>query len=69
MLLPEKWNKHVQYAWRFDPCELAASAATATGARPAPRRPHFETSEAEEEFLDWPTELPACGDDCMDEGE
>ena len=69
VLLPEKWNKHVQYAWRFDPCELAASAATATGARPAPRRPHFETSEAEEEFLDWPTELPACGDDCMDEGE
>ena len=50
VLLPEKWNKHVQYAWRFDPCELAASAATATGARPAPRRPHFETSEAEEEF-------------------
>ena len=22
VLLPEKWNKHVQYAWRFDPCEL-----------------------------------------------
>ena len=21
-LLPKRWNKHVQYAWRFDPCEL-----------------------------------------------
>ena len=23
VLLPDKWNRHVQYAWRYDPCELA----------------------------------------------
>ena len=22
ILLPEKWNKQLQYSWRFDPCEL-----------------------------------------------
>ena len=24
VLHPDKYNKHVQYAWRFDPCELVA---------------------------------------------
>ena len=33
-LKPEKWNKHVQYAWRYDPSELASQSA----ARPATAR-------------------------------
>ena len=27
VLLPKNWNRHVQYAWRFDPCELAPQQA------------------------------------------
>ena len=38
ILLPEKWNKQVQYAWRFDPCELVPRGAP----RPPPRRPQVE---------------------------
>ena len=37
-LQPEKWNKHVQYAWRFDPCELVRQGA----ARPPPREPRVD---------------------------
>ena len=33
-----KWNKHVQYGWRFDPCELAARGI----ARPPPRAPRLD---------------------------
>ena len=41
ILLPEKWNKQVQYAWRYDPCELA------TGRRkPKPQGPRIEPSDA-----------------------
>ena len=36
ILLPQKWNKHVQYAWCFDPCELAPEGQPKT--KPAPRR-------------------------------
>ena len=32
VLLPEKWNRHVQYSWRFDPCELAPQG-TSTAVR------------------------------------
>ena len=49
VLLPEKWNRQVQYAWRFDPCELAPAGTR----KPAPRRPRVEQSEEEDEFLDW----------------
>ena len=38
ILLPEKWNRQVQYAWRFDPCELAPRGVP----RPPPRRPQVE---------------------------
>ena len=38
ILQPEKWNKQVQYAWRFDPCELVPRGAP----RPPPRRPQVE---------------------------
>ena len=35
ILAPGKWNRHVQYAWRYDPCKFASPAA----ARPPPRAP------------------------------
>ena len=38
-LKPEKWNAHVQYAWRYDPCELAPPRRAA---RPSPRAPHLD---------------------------
>jgi hypothetical protein len=39
VLLPKKWNKHVQYAWRFDLRELRTQGAQggAEGVRRAPR--------------------------------
>ena len=40
-LLPKRWNKHVQYAWRYDPCELAPQGA----ARPPPRAPRMDAEE------------------------
>ena len=49
VLLPDKWNKQVQYAWRFDPCELVPAGAR----KPAPRRPRVERSGDEEDVLDW----------------
>eukprot|EP00966_Prymnesium_polylepis_P330702 7386322-Prymnesium_polylepis.1 len=48
MLLPKKWNKQLQYAWRFDPCELAPPGTT----RPPPRAPRFEPGTPDDEFLD-----------------
>ena len=39
ILLPQNWNKHVQYAWRFDPCELAPQGA----AKPPPQAPRVDT--------------------------
>ena len=38
VLHPAKFNKHVQYAWRFDPCELGASEQR----KPRPREPLVE---------------------------
>ena len=37
-LKPVKWNAHVQYAWRYDPCELTPQGA----ARPPPRAPRLD---------------------------
>ena len=37
-LAPEKWNRHVQYAWRYDPSELTPQGA----ARPPPRAPRLD---------------------------
>ena len=47
ILLPEKWNKQVQYAWRYDPCELAPAGRP----KPAPRGPRVERDGAEEEYV------------------
>ena len=58
VLLPEKWNRHVQYAWRFDPCELAPQGS----AVPPPSAPRIDPSEEEEEeFLDWESDAE-CGE-------
>ena len=35
-LLPKRWNKHVQYAWRYGPCVLAPEGASTPPAS-APR--------------------------------
>ena len=46
ILLPKNWNKQVQYAWRYDPCELAPQ-----GGRPRePRAPRVERDGAEEDY-------------------
>lgn len=37
ILLPTKWNRHVHYGWRFDPCELVSAAGSAE-ATPRPRK-------------------------------
>ena len=58
VLLPEKWNRHVQYAWRFDPCELAPPGS----AVPLPRAPWVDAEPDEEDFLDWEPHV-ACEDE------
>ena len=60
VLLPEKWNKHVQYAWRFDPCELVSQGS----AVPPPRAPCIDSEPEEEEFLAWDDHI-----ECEDEDE
>ena len=37
-LKPDDWNRHVQYAWRFDPCELVPQGA----AKPPPQAPRVD---------------------------
>ena len=37
-LKPGDWNRHVQYAWRYDPCELAPQGA----AKPPPQAPRVD---------------------------
>ena len=45
ILLPSKYNKHVRYAWRFDPCELGLAGAR----KPPPRRPMLEEAVTDDE--------------------
>ena len=40
-LQPEKWNSHVQHAWRYDACELAPQGAE----RPPPRKPQVDPED------------------------
>ena len=49
VLLPQKWNKHVQYSWRFDPRELVAQGS----AVPPPSAPRIDMEPEEDEYLDW----------------
>ena len=50
VLRPAKWNRHVQYAWRFDPCELGMQRQQQRTAR----RPRVQPDCSDEEYL--PTE-------------
>ena len=47
ILLPEKWNKQVQYAWRYDPCELEPAGRP----KPPPRAPRVERDGADEVYV------------------
>ena len=40
-LLPGKWNRHVQYGWRMDPCELGPQGAQ----RRPPREPVLDEED------------------------
>ena len=46
-LLPKRWNKHVQYAWRYDPCEMGDPG----GARQPPASPRVECGASDDEYL------------------
>ena len=46
-LLPQRWNKHVQYAWRYDPCELAPPSR----APPPPAAPRVECQVSDDDYL------------------
>ena len=46
-LLPKRWNKHVQYAWRYAPCEEGAQ----TGAHAATTQVENATSD-DGQYLD-----------------
>jgi len=46
-LLPKRWNKHVQYAWRYDPCELGVRS----GAKPPPAAPRVECGASDDDYL------------------
>ena len=69
VLLPEKWNRHLQYSWRFDPCELErpAGAQAQGSARPAPRKPCVDREEEEEDYLEWDAHVEAM--DCETDDE
>ena len=41
ILLPERWNGQVAYAWRYDACELVKAGRR----KPPPRRPVVELRE------------------------
>ena len=45
-LHPKRWNKHVQYAWRFDACELSLSQC-----RPPCAAPRVELGASDDEYL------------------
>ena len=51
MLHPKKFNRHVQYAWRLDPCELGLEIDAQPAVPPAPARPHFQDDDSEGEYL------------------
>jgi len=48
ILHPDKWNKHVQYAWRFDPCELGVQGTN----KRVPREPVVDDCVTDDEFYE-----------------
>ena len=51
-LLPKRWNKHVQYAWRYAPEEGPQG-----GSGPPASAPRVEIAASDDEYL--------TGDECM----
>ena len=47
ILLPNRWNRHVQYAWRYDACELAPQGAP----KPPPQPPQIDQMESDLEYM------------------
>ena len=47
ILVPDRWNKQVQMAWRYDPCELALPGR----AQQPPRAPRVAACRSDEEYL------------------
>ena len=54
VLHPGKFNKHVQYAWRFDPSELSPQGGLVAPGAPkrAPRKPLVEECVTDDEFYE-----------------
>ena len=53
VLHPDRFNKHVQYAWRFDPSEIVRGGLVAPGqARCAPRQPVVDPCVTDDEFYE-----------------
>ena len=48
VLHPDKYNRQVQYAWRFDPCELVAPGQQKT----CPRPPTVEDAVTDDDFYE-----------------
>ena len=48
VLHPDKYNRQVQYAWRFDPCELVAPGQQ----KPRPQPPLVEDAVTDDEFYE-----------------
>ena len=48
VLHPLKYNKHVQYAWRFDPCEIVPEGSR----KPRLRQPMEEECMTDDEFYE-----------------
>ena len=48
VLHPNKFNRHVQYAWRMDPCELGAPGQP----KARPRAPQVEDAQTDDEFYE-----------------
>jgi hypothetical protein len=46
-LLPKRWNKHVQYGWRYDPCELGVQVSSP----PPPSAPRVDVHASDDEYL------------------
>lgn len=47
MVQSHKYNKHVHYAWRFDPCEPGVAGQR----KQRPHEPSIEDADTDDEFI------------------